>query len=90
MTPGNRARGFVKRSVLETRSALYFASKDIKALLHYKQHTLEALADAVELCRVGPRPLRGCVLSLLSTLYNGLPVKPLSRQTLKRVLGRGA
>ena len=89
-TPENRARGFVKRSVLEARPALYYAPEDIKALLHYEQHTLEALADAVKLCRIVPRSPKGCVLSLLGILYNGLPVKPLSKQTLKRVLGRGA
>ena len=87
---GNRVRDFVKRSLLEARLTLYYAPEDIKALLRYKRHTLEALADAMELCKMGPRSLRGCVLSLLGVLYIGLPVKPLSRQTLKKALRHGA
>ena len=87
-SPGNRVRDFVRRSQLEAKLTLYYAPDDIKALLHYKQNIIEALADAMELCIVGPRSIRGCVSSLLSTLYNGLPVKPLSRQTLKKALRR--
>ena len=87
--PENRMRDFVKRSLLETRLALYYAAEDIKALLRCKWRALEALVDAMELRRVGPSSLKGRVSSLLGVLYDGVPVKPLSRQTLKEALRYG-
>ena len=85
----NHVRETIKVGMLKAKLSLYFAPDDIKRLLSYREQVLEALKDTLELCKLERHTLKGCALDLMSALYNGLPLKPISRQTLRMIVGRG-
>ena len=91
ISPTNVTRRVIEMRLLGFKHSLYYAPDNIKTLLGNRVSILEAFKDTLsKLCKLATPSLGSCISSLLSVLYIGLPVKPLSRQTLKKALRHGA
>ena len=89
ISPTNMTRRAIEMRLLRFKYSLYYAPDNIKPLLGITGFALEAFKDTLKLCKLATPFLGNCILSLLGVLYISLPVKPLSRQTLKKALRHG-